>query len=333
MAPWRNIVVAVLMLTAVQLVFAQAPAQDVQELRVRINTSAINQLISVQSDFNQTPIIPNYEYAANLDVTWAIPDSALTTINSQKVLVFISVRINERFPFFYFRENGGPRNSTTLTLTCIVADGRCANDSRLSASIPFFVKLENASAKVSDEDVFVVQASVTPFGEYADVINKTKELDRQADELNSALSALNMSDPQVARLRDRLDSVKGDLSSYSITGVSDELKNISATVESLKTQDMISQYYPLALGIAVLLAIAVILVKLREKERKGIGIFSFVVLALGVTNRYPLLSENIYYVLVAVGIILITFITLILIKRKNPNGGSKSYKNSDRRRH
>ena len=332
MTPWRNIVLAVLMLAAVQLVFAQAPAQDVQELKVRINTSAINQLIEVRSDFNQTPIIPNYEYAANLSVAWAIPDSALTTINSQKVLVFISIRITERFPFFYFRENGGPRNSTTLTLTCIVADGRCANGSRLSASIPFFVKLENASAKVSDEDVFVVQASVTPFGEYADVVNKTKGLDRQADELESALSALNMSDPQVARLKDRLDSVKGDLSSYNITGISDELKNISATVEILRTQDTANPYYVLILGIAVLLAIAVMLIRLRGKERKGIGIFSFVVLALGVTDRYSLLSGDVCYILIGIGIILITFITLVLIKRKKLNSGN-NHRNTDRRRH
>ncbi len=239
MSTKKRIVFSALIIFVLLIQFISAQTQtssEIQELKIRINTTAVNELISVKSNFDQTALIPNYEYAANLNITWAIPEKALVGVTAPKVLIFVTVKINEKFVSFYFKESGVSTRSASFTLTCTISANKCANESNLTRNIPFFVKLENTTTKVQDEDVFVIQASLTPFGQYETLLNETRILSTQIDTLKDSLNTLNVSDPRVEPLINKLDSLKNQLSSYSVENVSNELKNVSDTIDSIKAQ-------------------------------------------------------------------------------------------------
>jgi len=339
MGMWKNIRFAVLMLLLLQLAqYAQTQTspqdiqniQNIQELKIKLNTSAVDRLITVKSDFNQPSLLTDYEYGANLAVSWAVPESALTDINSQKVLIFTTIKINEKFPSVYFKDKGKATNTTSTILTCVIANDSCAPESQLNATIPFYVKLEDITTKIRDEDVFLVQASLIPFGVYEGLVNETSSLNKQVDDLKTKLLSLNSTDPEASYLTYRLNAIKEDLSRYNTAGVQEELENITTNIEQLKTQRTINQVYLAVLFIAVILAITVILMRTREIERKVIGIFTVIILALGIAKMYTNLDINIYFILLVVGLMFLAIIAMVLTRRRK-FGGGPTYKKTERR--
>ncbi|HQT44436.1 MAG TPA: hypothetical protein PLO51_00500 [Candidatus Micrarchaeota archaeon] len=134
-------------------VFAQLPDSQI----IQVDYGKIGNLVSVASDFESQPIIPGYEYANNINVSWAIPNESLKNLNSQKVEVFVSVWSNS--PGIVFDSGNGREKATSFSLYCNVAGDGCASGSVLQKNVKAYST--HASANGTQDEKIFVNATLT----------------------------------------------------------------------------------------------------------------------------------------------------------------------------
>ena len=197
-------------------------AQEQQEIKLKLNFTAVSELITVQSFFNQTDIIPNYEYESLIDVNWSIPDNAVEGLTANKVVVFVSTKINENSTGIYFKELDKQAKEIYFILNCQISNSSCNSSSILSRSIPFYLKINDTTASITDSDVFEIKASLTPFGEYGHLVNETTLFYKILEQIRNSTTSLDQTDGNVRTVLDILNTIESKLEVYNTENVSTE---------------------------------------------------------------------------------------------------------------
>jgi len=100
-----------------------------------LNFSYIERLVTYQGNVHFTELIPGALYNGTIDVNWAIPNSALSGIEAEALVVKVTAAAPENSSVF-FPVGGAQAKESTVYLQCKIANGACANNSTLRAIIP-----------------------------------------------------------------------------------------------------------------------------------------------------------------------------------------------------
>ncbi len=160
-------------------VFAQAAASQ----EITVDYGKIGNLVSVTSDFESQPVIPGYEYANNINVSWAIPNESLKNLNSQKVEVFVSVWSNSAN--ITFDSGNGREKAISFSLYCDVAVGGCSPNSVLQKNVKAYSR---ASANGTQDGKIFVNATLTK--------SQASPLDYVTGAIGSIASGLGIKAPE-----------------------------------------------------------------------------------------------------------------------------------------
>lgn len=102
---------------------------------ISLNLMPIDRLVTYRQNLNFTELIPDALYNGTITADWAIPNSALSGIESQTIIVKVTASAPENSTIF-FPAGGQRANEASVYLQCNVSSGACANGSVLSADIP-----------------------------------------------------------------------------------------------------------------------------------------------------------------------------------------------------
>ncbi len=127
-------------------------AQDIGNREIKLQYEKVNGLITMSSDFGNHSIIPGYEYVNMINVSWAIPDEALVDLNSDKVVVFVSVWSNS--DDIIFDAGNGRERKVEFSIYCYALEGKCNGGSLLNKNIKVFTTHKSIH-EASDELIFV----------------------------------------------------------------------------------------------------------------------------------------------------------------------------------
>ncbi len=157
---------------------ALASAIDYEEHILSFNVSEVSSLVSISSDINTTGLLPGYEYAYNLTIAWAVPNTALRNINASSVAIFIKIRPRANETNVYFRDPSLGTNETIrfFTLRCPVENSSCASSSVLVRKTSVFYFL-TPGANISQEQ-FLITAQLVPFANESEITRANESLQR-----------------------------------------------------------------------------------------------------------------------------------------------------------
>jgi hypothetical protein len=102
---------------------------------LQLNTSSIERLVTYTENSGFAELLPGALYNGSIGVDWAVPQSALRGLSQKSVAVRVTASLPENSSVF-FQGAAGQSREISVYLTCIVANGSCANGSVLSATIP-----------------------------------------------------------------------------------------------------------------------------------------------------------------------------------------------------
>jgi hypothetical protein len=162
---------ALFLLLAISFSFAQS---------FEVNAAPITDLVRVESDLNLTNVIPNYNYERQINVFWAIPDSAITNINTDAIRVYVTAKTDAKGGISFVKA-GKQSKESTATLTCFIENGTCSANSTLNATFDVLVAAtENGTAGKIDINASMLQQK--PVNEIA------SEATQLVDEIGSKAS-------------------------------------------------------------------------------------------------------------------------------------------------
>jgi hypothetical protein len=122
---------------------------------VTLSAQPLSKLIDYNVTLPQGELIPSLSYNGTINVAWAIPQSALSGLSGTVNVLVTATSANGSG--ISFPSTLGTSSESSVTLSCIVENGSCSNDSTLSASIPLFLSVEQNS---SDEHNVTVSSEI-----------------------------------------------------------------------------------------------------------------------------------------------------------------------------
>lgn len=106
---------------------------------VNLSVSPIHKLVDYRYDFSFSELIPGMRYETSVNASWAIPQSALSGLEGQRITVKISGTADNESGIYFRLPLGSQSKTTEAYLYCDVQNKSCSNTSVLSAVIPLSI--------------------------------------------------------------------------------------------------------------------------------------------------------------------------------------------------
>ncbi|MFH2105730.1 MAG: hypothetical protein ABII22_00570 [Candidatus Micrarchaeota archaeon] len=165
----------------------------VQVEQINLNATSVDHLVSVDSSLDFNSLLPGYEYAGYIDISWAVPDSALERIDENVVSVYVGFDSRRNMSGITFNYEGEKYSALNLVLTCFVEDSLCSAGSNLSKRIGITVVLDELSSSINDTLVITAH---TRSSLMVDVVKKSEDTIAQAEFIRQVID----SDPEILNI-------------------------------------------------------------------------------------------------------------------------------------
>lgn len=106
-----------------------------EPLGITVSGSNVQTLVSVSWENSSGAYLPGYTYHSSFGVFWAIPNSALMGIDSDRVDVYVHAYAPDNSTIL-FLDSPTPKE-TSFVLTCFVQAGSCGSNSTLNKKVDF----------------------------------------------------------------------------------------------------------------------------------------------------------------------------------------------------
>ncbi len=116
-------------------------------------------LVELRGSLDFSNFVPDVENRANITVALALPTSALASVSSGNLAVYVLLQPERNDSLLYFGGNPGAK-SYYLTLNCTVQNGECTPGSVVERTIGVYFKASNSTPL--EGDGIILLASVNP---------------------------------------------------------------------------------------------------------------------------------------------------------------------------
>ncbi len=144
------------------LLCSSAMAVSTQVQPINASTTEVPVLVNVTGNLAFNDMLPGYNYASNITVSWAVPQDALSAIQTNQVILYVAVTPQSSGSWAYIQlPDGTTTQYLDFTLSCALQSGNCGSGSILSQTFTVFMKVPPGAA-YPHSDGLVVNASLQP---------------------------------------------------------------------------------------------------------------------------------------------------------------------------
>jgi len=159
-----------------------------------LNFSSVDRLVDYDYSLNFTKLIPDVRYYGVINAHWAIPDSALSSLEGQALFVKVNASVQNSSAISFLSPLGTEEKQANALLFCRVENGACANGSMLSAEIPIVVIMKQGDSPGSEialqSEIISPDAITSAPGVAESIIESIRQ---QLENSSLNISGINMS--------------------------------------------------------------------------------------------------------------------------------------------
>lgn len=131
---------------------------------VEFNVSTVDRLVDYKYNLPPQGLLPSTSYNGSIDISWAVPGSALPSLEGRTINVKVAASAGNQSPVSFPSQFGVSSKTAEAYLRCEVVSGACTNSSVLFARIPFEVSLEKGEGGASNISITseIVDGAIMP---------------------------------------------------------------------------------------------------------------------------------------------------------------------------